>query len=96
MFHTPGRRLSSPFAVEPDSFREPHFQFRAAPYDEPLWFTLHLKSSASHYQGFGERFDSLDQNGPNPDVCVVNQHLRQGTRACIFASVEVVKGDCLS
>jgi alpha-glucosidase (family GH31 glycosyl hydrolase) len=62
---------------------KPHFQFRAAPQGKTLQFTLRLGNSASHYYGFGERFDSLDQNGLNPDVCVVNQYLRQGRRTYI-------------
>jgi len=62
---------------------EPHFKFRAAPDGEMFQFTLSLGSSASHYYGFGERFDSLDQNGLNPDVCVVNQYCRQGSRTYI-------------
>ncbi len=62
---------------------KPHFKFRAAPDGETLQFTLSLGSSASHYYGFGERFDSLDQNGLNPDVCVVNQYCRQGNRTYI-------------
>jgi alpha-glucosidase (family GH31 glycosyl hydrolase) len=65
------------------SLHEPHFKFRAASHNEPLRFTLCLGSSAAHYYGFGERFDSLDQNGLDPDVCVVNQYLRQGARTYI-------------
>jgi len=62
---------------------EPHFIFRATPEGGAFQFTLNLGSSASHYYGFGERFDSLDQNGLNPDVCVVNQYCRQGSRTYI-------------
>ena len=62
---------------------EPHFRFRAAPEGGAFQFALSLGSSASHYYGFGERFDSLDQNGLAPDVCVVNQYCRQGNRTYI-------------
>ncbi len=62
---------------------EPHLMFGAAPEGGAFQFTLNLGSSASHYYGFGERFDSLDQNGLNPDVCVVNQYCRQGNRTYI-------------
>ncbi len=62
---------------------EPHFKFRATPQGGAFQFTLSLGSSASRYYGFGERFDSLDQNGLNPDVCVVNQYCRQGNRTYI-------------
>ncbi|MEA4882420.1 MAG: glycoside hydrolase family 31 protein [Clostridia bacterium] len=61
----------------------PHFSFRATPQGEAFEFRLSMDSAASHYYGFGERFDSLDQNGRNPDVCVVNQYLRQGSRTYI-------------
>lgn len=62
---------------------EPHFRFGAAPDGEAFQLMLSLGSSASHYYGFGERFDSLDQNGLNPDVCVVNQYCTQGNRTYI-------------
>ena len=62
---------------------QPHFMFHPAPEGGAFQFTLNLGSSASDYYGFGERFDSLDQNGLNPDVCVVNQYCKQGNRTYI-------------
>lgn len=62
---------------------EPHFRVYFSPEGEAFQFALSLGSSASHYYGFGERFDSLDQNGLSPDVRVVNQYCRQGNKTYI-------------
>lgn len=62
---------------------EPHLRFCGVPEGGAFQFTLSLGSSAAHYCGFGERFDSLDQNGLAPDVSVVNQYCRQGNKTYI-------------
>ncbi|MFZ5923975.1 MAG: TIM-barrel domain-containing protein [Bacillota bacterium] len=54
--------------------------WRGTPAGEAHSFELNLDSAASHYFGFGERFDALDQNGRSLDVCVINQYTHQGSR----------------
>lgn len=54
--------------------------WRGTPWGIARSVELCLESTAEHYFGFGERFDSLDQNGRTPDVCVVNPYTRQGSR----------------
>lgn len=56
------------------------FAWRGAPEGGADAFVMALDSPAEHYYGFGERFDAVDQNGRSPDVSVVNQYTRQGSR----------------
>ena len=57
--------------------------WRGTPSGAARSFDLRIESAAVHYFGFGERFDSLDQNGREPDICVANPYTRQGSRTYI-------------
>lgn len=59
---------------------ERHWRWRGTPAGRARALEMELESAAEHYFGFGERFDALDQNGHEPDVCVVNAYIRQGRR----------------
>ncbi|MGE5598164.1 MAG: TIM-barrel domain-containing protein [Bacteroidota bacterium] len=58
----------------------PWWLWQGGPRGKARCFKVNLESRAEHYYGFGERFDAVDQNGLEPDICVVNQYTRQGAR----------------
>ncbi len=52
-------------------------------YQDYYKLTLNFENVGDNFYGFGEKYDSLNQQGLTPDICVYNQYLNQGEKTYI-------------
>lgn len=57
-----------------------HFEVISAPEGEVDSVALRFASECRRYFGFGEKYDRLNQQGLQPDICVYNPYLHQGAK----------------